>query len=159
VAWAGWHLPLFLVPEWGGHPSLLTIAAFFGWVIPFTFVMTWIYNSSRGSLVIATLLHTAENAAVALIPLHILLAPADLFLQLKVYGAVAVVLVVLTRGKLGVGSFREPEELEAQTGSGANRAAGKKRLTPGHIIGIVVMAAALLYVLANIGYDIIHGPR
>lgn len=49
-----------------------------------------------------TLLHAAENAAVTLIALQlIMIRPNDLFFQFKAYGLLALFLIVITRVKLG----------------------------------------------------------
>lgn len=103
VLWAAWHFPLFFLPEWSGGLSVSLLAlAFFTWVIPFTVIMTWVYNNTRGNLLIMTLLHAAENAAVTLIALQlIMIRPTDLLFQFKAYGLLALFLIVITRGKLG----------------------------------------------------------
>ena len=103
VLWAAWHFPLFFLPAWSGGLSVSLLAlAYFTWVIPFTVIMTWVYNNTRGNLLIMTLLHAAENAAVTLIALQlIVIRPTDLFFQLKAYGLLALFLIVITRGKLG----------------------------------------------------------
>lgn len=101
--WAAWHAPLFLLPEWHGTGPLGPfVLAFFGWVAPFTIIMTWVYNRTRGNLVAAILVHDALNATVGLVTLHALLVPPDLFLQSRMWWPVALLLIVVTRGRLGL---------------------------------------------------------
>jgi membrane protease YdiL (CAAX protease family) len=57
--WAFWHLPLFWVPAWNLPPTLLNIVMFVIATIPFTIVMTWVFNNTKGSLFIAALVHTS----------------------------------------------------------------------------------------------------
>lgn len=154
--WASWHLPLLFFPEWTGSGDVLVLAAaFFSWVIPFTIFMTWVYNCSRGSLTVATLMHGAENAAVGLIPAHLLLIPSDLFFQAKVYGVLALFLIIATRGKLGVGSFREPEEIPSDSlDAPRQKGLSRRQIVIGVVLGIIT-----LYILVNLGYDLIHGTK
>lgn len=66
VIWTLWHLPLFWFVD-GFHQQLP-----FGWyalqIIGSTFLYTWMFNRTRGSLLIMMLFHTASNAAVGLLP-------------------------------------------------------------------------------------------
>ncbi|MFT4256506.1 MAG: CPBP family intramembrane metalloprotease [Pseudoxanthomonas sp.] len=59
VLWAGWHLPLFLVPQWAGSPLWVYMLLVMG----FCFVINLGFNLSRGSVVVAILLHAVFNAS------------------------------------------------------------------------------------------------
>jgi len=63
VLWAAWHLPLFLISGYGGG-SFLTYLAL---VSALAFVMTTAWNLSRGSVVVAILLHAVFNASGAIL--------------------------------------------------------------------------------------------
>ena len=104
--WALWHLPLFLIPKWDTpHGSLLDVALFVVWCVALTIVFTWVFNNTRGSVLLTILAHGSVNMAGA--------AAYDLFPTPSVTGSitgfvigfavVAVVIVVLTRGCLGYG--------------------------------------------------------
>ena len=54
--WAFWHLPLM-----GTEFALPVIPAFLISVLAGTFIQTWIYNNTRGSVLIQMLFHTAVN--------------------------------------------------------------------------------------------------
>ena len=62
-----WHLPLFWLP--GGTPivdgdvTLVGVASFLSVVTIGTFVYTWVFNHTRGSMLIAVLLHLGFNTA------------------------------------------------------------------------------------------------
>lgn len=60
MVWSVWHLPLYLTY---GHPLA---NVFFGWLplglIPTTILFTWVFNHTRGSLLLALLFHAAINS-------------------------------------------------------------------------------------------------
>jgi membrane protease YdiL (CAAX protease family) len=62
-----WHLPLFWLP--GGTPivdgnvTLVGVISFLSLVTIGTFVYTWVFNHTRGSMLIAVLLHLSFNTA------------------------------------------------------------------------------------------------
>jgi uncharacterized protein len=59
--WALWHLPNFIFPT-AGVPPLGPFPLFAVWVIAETFVFTWLYINSTGSVLITTLMHASINA-------------------------------------------------------------------------------------------------
>jgi len=61
--WWLWHLPLLL---WKDNPmSAEPILPWFIGVIAISFIYTWLYNASRGSLLVVSLFHIARNVAGA----------------------------------------------------------------------------------------------
>lgn len=66
LVWACWHLPLFWME--GDFHQQLPISWFLLQVFGSTFLYTWMYNRTNGSLLIALLFHTSSNAAVGLLP-------------------------------------------------------------------------------------------
>lgn len=58
--WALWHLPQFFNPNtfYSNLPFVLQLAI----QIPFAILITWVYNSTRGSVLMAMLLHAVFNA-------------------------------------------------------------------------------------------------
>jgi membrane protease YdiL (CAAX protease family) len=104
VLWALWHLPEFLVPSWTaamGGGGILSIILFTLGAITFTIVITWVFNNTRASLLLAILVHssidTFGGTLAAIFPAKAVTSP---FPYLISFGAVAVVLIVLTRGRL-----------------------------------------------------------
>jgi len=60
--WAGWHLPTF----WYNYtPSLFGVLAFTIGILSGAALLTWLYNSTGGSLLATILWHGSYNAAVA----------------------------------------------------------------------------------------------
>lgn len=64
AVWALWHAPMFLFGIYGYHPALYAAG-----VLAFAVVFTWYYNSSRGCLVGAILMHGTLNASVNVPPM------------------------------------------------------------------------------------------
>src|SRR5215207_5434079 len=62
--WALWHLPLWLTGEPGRTPTLYV--AFFVSVFPMSVLLTWVYNSTGGSLLRVVLAHATFNLPITL---------------------------------------------------------------------------------------------
>jgi uncharacterized protein len=104
VLWALWHLPEFLVPSWAassGGGGITGIILFTLTALTFTFVITWVFNNTRASILIAILVHasidTFSETLGAIFPAK---AVASAFPMMIGFGVLAVVLIVLTRGRL-----------------------------------------------------------
>ena len=104
-----WHFPALFTALFGPLP-LEEILPFMLTAIGGTFIYTWVVNNARGSILIAILLHASSNAASSLlneiVPLEDVL-PAPLqaisigWFNVIIFTLAALVLVVLTRGRLG----------------------------------------------------------
>ena len=100
--WGLWHLPYFWMPEWSTPKETgLDIVWYALAAIALTIIYTWVFNRTKGSLVIVTLVH-ASNDAFFINQLFLAPVVTDSLLPFVVgFGAVALLLVVLTRGRLG----------------------------------------------------------
>jgi uncharacterized protein len=102
--WAGWHLPLFFTSwapaSWAAGNGLLTLFEFAVIAIALALVITWVFNHTQASLLIAMLIHGAVDAfSPAFLFSHPL---AGTLVQGVIgVGGVALVLIVVTRGRLG----------------------------------------------------------
>jgi len=111
--WGLWHLPLFLIPSWDTpHGSLLDVALFVTWAVSTTIVITWVFNNTKGSVLLAILAHGSINsAAVAVYGLFPAPAVTGSITNVVVgFGVAALLVVVLTRGRLG---YHQDENLGA----------------------------------------------
>ena len=62
VIWSLWHLPLHLNGVYSsGWIGLAQVAARIIMSLPFTLLMTWVYNRSKGNLPLVILLHASNN--------------------------------------------------------------------------------------------------
>jgi membrane protease YdiL (CAAX protease family) len=104
VLWALWHLPEFLVPSWAassGGGGILGITLFIVTAITFTIVITWVFNNTRASVLLAILVHTSIDAFT--VPLGEIFPAGAVSSALPFiigFGAVGMVLMVVTRGRL-----------------------------------------------------------
>ena len=103
------HLPLLFVAgavSTGGRIQLkdLPLALFvllFGYAIPFRIIITWAYNSSGRSLPIVALLHSSFDQIAAAAILGTFFLGLDAVWVDIVPAPVALVIIMLTRGRLG----------------------------------------------------------
>jgi membrane protease YdiL (CAAX protease family) len=98
-----WHLPAYFI-KGAILPDGFDLTYFIAnscSIIMATLIWTWLFNNANASVLFAILIHSTSNATSSLIP-RLVSAPAgDPWFGLKVVGTVAVVLIVLTRGRLG----------------------------------------------------------
>jgi uncharacterized protein len=111
VLWALWHLPEFLVPSWAassGGGSILSIIRFIVFAITVTVVITWVFNNTRASVLLAILVHSSIDTftipLAAIFPAWAIASALPLTIG---FGVVAVALIVLTRGRLDYGRLAE----------------------------------------------------
>jgi hypothetical protein len=63
---AVWHIPTFFIQGLAGTALLTFILSFVVALMSYTVAMTWLYNNTGGSLLLATLMHLAFNVALTL---------------------------------------------------------------------------------------------
>lgn len=66
LVWGAWHLPLFWMP--GNFHQQIPISLFLLQTAGFSVLYTWIYNNTRGSLLMAHLFHAASNTTIGVLP-------------------------------------------------------------------------------------------
>jgi membrane protease YdiL (CAAX protease family) len=92
VIWGLWHLPKF-ISHWD--------TALFGWFLveklAVTVFYTWLYNNTKGSLLLVTLFHAACNTAAVFLPLANTVTSnlSEQIIAAVVWSAVAVVVVIM----------------------------------------------------------------
>lgn len=115
MAWSIWHLPYFLIPEFSFFPAVSPQGFIAGFAIyslgtiPTCILMAWLFNNSKGSLVLPCVFHGATNvfSGTFLIPLSKANGLFALVLSagLSTLTAVAVLIVFgyrrLVRGSVG----------------------------------------------------------
>jgi len=105
VVWAGMHLPLWLLPDFGFADQ--SVPLYVAQVMAISVVLAWLYNATGGSLPLTGIAHAAVNGwpipwgtAVQALPMETrLTATADFHVLITVATvAVAVFLVIATPG-------------------------------------------------------------
>ena len=92
--WALWHLPLWLTGAPGRTPILY--AAFVVSAFALSVLLTWVYNSTGGSLLLVVLLHATINLPIRLLYDSLgsrVTVPVLLYFGLTVVAAIVVVIV------------------------------------------------------------------
>jgi uncharacterized protein len=109
VLWAAWHLPDFLTSAQGGGPGVplndvcINLLTFVLMVVCLSLFFSWLANKTTGSLFIVLLAHASINTyQVVIAPLFTGLTDKILNrIVLLVFGIIGILLVIITKGKLG----------------------------------------------------------
>ena len=68
LVWFCWHIPLFWAPTGttvSGQPVTVTaVTGYAAFVVSVSFLFTWIHDNTRGSVLLAVLLHAGLNAGI-----------------------------------------------------------------------------------------------
>ncbi len=112
VLWALWHFPLFWSGVWT-PPTLPNMVMFIVMITALTVVMSWVFNNAQGSLLITMLMHASFNTFANRVVAPLFPAPLldeyGLLPELVGFGLLALLVVAVTRGRLGYGNYR-PEQ-------------------------------------------------
>lgn len=103
LLWSFWHLPnLFFQP--GG---LYTFSLWFAATMVNGFVLAWVYNATKGSVLLVMLLHAAQNVTSSLVGNLLGATDAVQFMNeyyvvsAITYGVLIGIVILVTRGRLG----------------------------------------------------------
>jgi membrane protease YdiL (CAAX protease family) len=104
LLWAGWHFTEYAAnPEFAAANGGLTaqgIAVFVIAVVSFSVVITWVFNNTQGSVLLAILTHTAINWSQLMTSAVFPAAGTNENGPVVVFAAVALVVALGTRGRL-----------------------------------------------------------
>jgi uncharacterized protein len=125
VIWGLWHIPLYFVSGTGQHELLRTgtspafaIGGFVGWTIGLSVLFTWLFNQTRGSLIVVILFHAAVNLA-AFLPTAVGSAGAASLLNVLLTWIAAIVVVVCFGRTRLASTPRGSEPAAGDIGTGA----------------------------------------
>jgi len=95
VIWSIWHLPKFLGTGLSGERSFpwFTVAH-----LALAILYTWLYNNSRGSLLLVTLFHASSNTAGMFLPVSFAVAGGVISNLMIVLYIVAAIIVIVVAG-------------------------------------------------------------
>jgi uncharacterized protein len=114
-----WHLPEFMGPSWAessggsGILDIRQIGKFVIFAMDITIVITWVFNNTKGSLLMAMLItHLLTPLSV---PLRLLFGPADVFNSLLLsFVLLALLLVALIRGGWATNTIGQKNPIRPQ---------------------------------------------
>ncbi|RJP49659.1 MAG: CPBP family intramembrane metalloprotease [Anaerolineaceae bacterium] len=108
VVWSIWHLPKFFGTGLNGDQSFLWYTLF---CLAAAVLYTWLYNNTRGSLLLATLLHAAQNTAGMFLPVQFAIPGGiEQNILIMLYVVAAIVVTVAS----GAARLSRTEEKQAQ---------------------------------------------
>jgi CAAX protease family protein len=123
VLWTFWHVAPVWLASWyaAGLLNIYNFVLYLLFLTSWTIVMTWVYNNTRGSVLMAILVHASGDAFPNVILWPLL--PASLAMTgYGVYfgyygmvigmGVLALAVIAWTRGRLGYERYQQEEEAE-----------------------------------------------
>lgn len=124
-----WHLPNFLMtsgPTAAGPFDPLKFGGNILVIMVISIIFSWVFNLGKQSILIAVLLHASFNATGAWLNGLVKIPLATEYVLYGLYLAIALVLVIATRGRLGYrGTARTAGSLPAQDSALAGVEAGE----------------------------------
>lgn len=99
LVWGLWHLPKYLGTEGGGSFGLALVKVFADAIL-----YTWLYNNTRGSLLLTTLFHAAGNTAAFFLPMANTMSNHNT-------GALVIAIVLVWLAAAAVTAIAGPEKL------------------------------------------------
>ena len=111
VVWAVWHLPVFAIPASSQYGQAFLPYAV--GVLGFSVLLTWLFNGTGGSVLLAMLFHASINASSTLYPIPIDVIQSSGFPDIVMFGMAlatwVVALVLLFRDGRSLNLRREAE--------------------------------------------------
>jgi membrane protease YdiL (CAAX protease family) len=106
---AVWHLPAYFVKGaitvTGEFDPTLFVANSLA-IIAASFIWTWLFNNAAGSILFATFVHAASNGMSANLPAFLNLQDPNVWFAFGISAVLAVLVIMLTRGRLGLSGRR-----------------------------------------------------
>lgn len=100
LIWGLWHIPLFRIA--GNFHHHIPLGLFILQDVALAVVMTWIYNNTRGSLLLIHLFHAASNTTLGVLPVLPMDTGGDLRPLFLTFGLLIVLaLGIIASGTLG----------------------------------------------------------
>ena len=108
VIWGFWHLLKFL-PHW----NPLVFAFFMLHTVSFAVILSWLYNNTKGSLLLVAMMHASANTAGIFLPMADTLSNENLgaYVGYVLFQVIAAILIVITSGPARL-SRTEPMQIQ-----------------------------------------------
>ncbi|QBD82531.1 CPBP family intramembrane metalloprotease [Ktedonosporobacter rubrisoli] len=102
ILWGSWHLPMFFTSWEPAGTSLFTLCTFILGVTAASLLITWVFNRTQANLLIVMLIHGAQDAFNSGLLLSYPPGSGKDLGTLIAYGVAAILLLLMTRGQLGM---------------------------------------------------------
>lgn len=109
VIWALWHLPRYLAPE---NTSLFVLGTLK--ILAEPILYTWLYNNTKGSLLLTTIMHAAGNTAGVFLPMANTLSGSNMGTLVFVI-VIEVLIAILVTVVAGPERLSHREDKQVQT--------------------------------------------
>lgn len=109
VVWGFWHLPKYLT-----HFSVPSFAWFMVHTMAAAFLYTWLYNGTKGSLLLVTLFHASSNTMGIFMPMANTLSGENMgaYIGYVLFEVIAAVIVVMLTGAARLSRTEEKQMQE-----------------------------------------------
>jgi len=111
ILWGLWHIPLVFIPD--SFQSTVPFSGFILSAIATSIFMTWVFNHSRGSILIAAIFHGATDASIAF--LNVMTGDLRLFWIFIIVQWIAVVIIILAQGAKYLSHSKDLSEITYPT--------------------------------------------
>lgn len=108
VVWGFWHLPKYL-----SHFDAVTFAWFMLHIMAFSVILTWLYNNTKGSLLMVALCHAISNTVSIFVPMASTVSSENMGSYI-IYVLLEVVVAVVILFVSGPARLSRTEEMQVQ---------------------------------------------
>lgn len=108
VIWGFWHLIKFLT-----HWNAVSFAWFMVHILAFTIALTWLYNGTKGSLLLVAIMHASSNTAGIFFPMANTTSSENMgaYIGYVLYEVLAAIIVVFVAGPAQL-SRTQPKQIQ-----------------------------------------------
>ena len=108
ILWGLWHLPKFL-----SHFNATAFTWFMIHVIAFAVILTWIYNGTKGSLLLVVICHAASNTVGIFLPVANTTTGENMgaYITIALFEAAAAIIITIIAGP---GRLSRTEQMQTQ---------------------------------------------
>jgi membrane protease YdiL (CAAX protease family) len=108
IVWGLWHLLKFL-PHW----NAVSFAFFMVHIMAFAVTQTWLYNNTKGSLLLVAICHASANTAGVFFPMASTVSSENIGSYI-IYALLEVLVAVVIIGSAGPARLSRTEEMQVQ---------------------------------------------
>jgi membrane protease YdiL (CAAX protease family) len=110
LLWGMWHFD-GLISNTASEYGLVEVLGFLAGTISASVIYTWLFNNTRGSVLIASIFHAAYDITVIWVAAILPIPPSDMWIGLVGLAAMALAIIVLAGPRLSYPILRRREEI------------------------------------------------
>jgi membrane protease YdiL (CAAX protease family) len=109
LLWGMWHFD-GLIGNTAAEYSLVQVLGFLAGTVSASVIYTWLFNNTKGSVLIASIFHAAYDITVIWVAAILPIAPSDMWIGLVGLAAIALAIILLAGPRLSYPALRRTEE-------------------------------------------------